>query len=119
MKKMLLLSAAILLGGCSRAVPVRDLALPPVSIIEGAVTRLDQGGFTLQDNSGSIFVKAELPEKKPLHLVPDEQVRVYGNLIGGRERIFDGYVIRKQNGEQIMVSRPQPHFGFILQTSFE
>jgi len=45
-------------------------------------------------------------------------VKVFGNLRGGDERVFDGYVIRKPSGEQIIVSEPGPHFGFVLQTRF-
>ena len=37
----------------------------------------------------------------------------------GKKKIFDGYVIKKSTGEQIIVSNPSPHFGFILQTSFK
>ena len=49
----------------------------------------------------------------------NEKVRVYGNLQGGQKRIFDGYVIRRSNGVQIIVNNPAPHFGFIIQTAFE
>ena len=48
-----------------------------------------------------------------------EKVRVYGNLQGGKKKIFDGYVIKKSTGEQIIVSNPSPHFGFIIQRSFK
>jgi hypothetical protein len=34
-------------------------------------------------------------------------------------KVFDGYVIRKTSGEQIIITNPSPHFGFILQTSFK
>ena len=110
---------ALMIGGCAGTTPIRNLALPPVSTIEGTVTRLDASGFTLTDNSGSIFVRAKLPDSKKLNLSPDEKVKVYGNLQGGQERIFDGYVIEKQTGEQIIVSDPSPHFGFIIQSSFK
>jgi hypothetical protein len=93
--------------------------LPPVSIIEGQVTQLAESGFTLKDDSGSIHVRAELPDNRKLDLFAGETVRVYGNLQGGPKRIFDGYVVRKSTGEQIIVSNPTPHFGFILQTSFK
>lgn len=46
-------------------------------------------------------------------------MKVYGNLQGGQERIFDGYVIKKSSGEQIIVSNPTPHFGFIIQSVFQ
>ena len=108
----------ILLNGCAGTTPIRDLALPPVSIIEGNITQLDQNGFTLTDNSGSIYVRAKLPDNRKLILSIDEKIKVYGNLQGGQERIFDGYVIKKSTGEQIIVSNLAPHFGFIIQTPF-
>ena len=49
----------------------------------------------------------------------DDTVKVHGNLHSGMEKIFDGYVIKKQSGEQIIISNPSPHIGFILQTSFK
>jgi hypothetical protein len=36
-----------------------------------------------------------------------------------QERMFDGYVIKKSTGEQIIISNPTPHFGFILQSAFK
>lgn len=114
-----LLAVVLMISGCAGTTPVKNLALPPVSTIEGAVTQLDENGFTLSDNSGSIFVKAKLPDNQKLNLSLDEKVNVYGNLQGGQEKIFDGYVIRKSTGEQIIVSNPTPHFGFIIQSSFK
>jgi len=112
-------TSALLLNGCAGTTPIKNLALPPVSIIEGQVTQLAESGFTLKDDSGSIHVRAELPDNRKLDLSAGEIVRVYGNLQGGPKRIFDGYVVRKSTGEQIIVSNPTPHFGFILQTSFK
>ena len=109
----------ILLNGCARTTPIKNLALPPVSTIEGNITKLDDSGFDLMDDSGSIYVRAELPENIKLKLSVGEKVKVYGNLQGGKKKIFDGYVIKKSTGEQIIVSNPNPHFGFILQTSFK
>jgi len=114
-----LLAVVLMISGCACTTPVKNLALPPVSTIEGTVTQLDENGFTLSDNSGSIFVRAKLPDNKKLNLSLDEKVSVYGNLQGGQEKIFDGYVIRKSTGEQIIVSNPTPHFGFIIQSSFK
>ena len=37
-----------ILTGCSVVTPVNDLALPPVSIIEGTVIQLDKNGFELR-----------------------------------------------------------------------
>ena len=87
----------LLLNGCAGTTLIKNLALPPVSIIEGNITQLDKSGFTLIDNSGSIYVKAELPDNKKLNISVDDKIKVYGNLQGGRERIFDGYVIKKIN----------------------
>jgi hypothetical protein len=106
-------------SGCAVTTPIKNLTLPPVSTIEGTVTRIDEGGFVLQDNTGSILVRARLADGKKLNLVADEKIKVYGNLQGGQDRIFDGYVIKKQTGEQIIVTLPTPHVGFILQTSFQ
>lgn len=115
----LLAVVVLMISGCASTTPVKNLALPPVSTIEGTVTQLDEKGFTLSDNSGSIFVKAKLPDNQKLNLSLDEKVNVYGNLQGGQEKIFDGYVIRKATGEQIIVCNPTPHFGFIIQSSFK
>jgi hypothetical protein len=119
MKKSLLLITLLLLNSCSRAVLIDEIALPPVSLLEGRVTRIDQGGFMLQDSSGSIFISAELPGQKPLNLSLNEQVKAYGTLRPGSARIFDSCVIKKQSGALIMISKPQPHFGFVIQTAFE
>ena len=110
---------AILLSGCAKTTLIKNLALPPVSTIEGNIIQLDNNGFDLMDDSGSIYVRAELPENIKLKLSIGEKVKVYGNLQGGKKKIFDGYVIKKSTGEQIIVSNPTPHFGFILQTSFK
>src|SRR4051812_31209552 len=114
-----LLAVLVLMnGGCAGTTPIKDLALPPVSTIEGTVTRIDVNGFTLTDGSGAIFVRSKLPDNKKLDLLPDEKVKVYGNLLAGQEKIFDGYVIRKPTGEQLVVSYPSPHLGFVIQSSF-
>ena len=107
------------LNGCTVTTPIKNLALPPVSTIEGHITQLDESGFTLMDNSGSIYVRAELPDDRKLNLSVDEKVKVYGNLQGGQGKIFDGYVIEKSTGEQIILSNPTPHFGFIIQSPFK
>lgn len=115
----LLAVVVLIISGCAGTTPIKNLALPPVSMIEGTVTRLDENGFTLTDDSGSILVRAQLPDYKKPNLSVDEKVKVYGNLRGGQEKIFDGYVIKKQTGEQIIVSNPSPHFGFVIQSSFQ
>jgi hypothetical protein len=109
----------LLLNACAGTTPIKNLALPPVSVIEGSITQIDQGGFTLEDNSGSIYVRAEVSDNTKINLSVDDKVRVYGNLQGGQERMFDGYVIRKSTGEQIIINNPTPHLGFIIQSSFE
>jgi hypothetical protein len=109
----------ILVSGCAGATPINQLGLPPVTTIEGTVTQLAERGFTLTDDSGSIFVKAALPDGQKLDVALNERVTAYGNLQGGPERIFDGYVIKKSTGEQIVVSNPTPHFGFVIQSSFQ
>ena len=88
----------LMTSGCAGTTPIKNLALPPVSTIEGIVTQLDVNGFTLADNSGSIVVRAKLPDNRKLNLSPDEKVKVYGNLQGGQDKIFDGYVIKKSDG---------------------
>lgn len=114
----LLALVVLILSGCASTTPIHNLALPPVSTIEGNITQLDEHGFTLTDNSGSIYVKAKLSNNKKLDISIDEKVKVYGNLQGGQEKIFDGYVIKKSTGEQIIVNNPSPHFGFIIQSAF-
>ena len=104
----------LLLNGCAGTTLIKNLALPPVSIIEGNITQLDKSGFTLIDNSGSIYVKAKLPDNKKLNISVDDKTKVYGNLQGGRKRIFDGYVIRKSTGEQMVINNPAPHSGFVI-----
>ena len=108
-----------LLNGCAGTTPIKNLALPPVSTIEGHITQLDESGFTLTDHSGSIYVRAELPGNRIPNLSVDEKIKVYGNLQGGQKKIFDAYVIKKSTGQQIIVNNPTPHFGFIIQSSFK
>ena len=114
----LLFSASTLLAACAGTTPISKLALPPVTTIEGTVTKLDPKGFTLKDETGAIQVRAEPATGQKLDVAPGEKLKVFGNLQGGPQRIFDGYVIRKASGEQIIVSEPSPHFGFVLQTRF-
>ena len=115
----LLAIVVLTVSACAGTTPIKNLALPPVSTIEGNVAKLDEGGFTLTDSSDSIYIKAKLPDNKKLNLSIEDKVTVYGNLQGGQEKIFDGYVIKKSSGEQIIVSNPTPHFGFIIQSAFK
>lgn len=110
---------AVLLNGCGTITPISQLALPPMTTIQGRVMRVNENGFYLKDKSASVFVQAKLMDNKALAITSGESVTVCGNLRGGEEKVFDGYVIKKAGGEQIMVSRPSPHFGFIIQTAFE
>ncbi len=114
----LLAAAALVLSACATTTPINNLVLPPVSTIEGAVTEIDENGFVLADDSGSIYVLARLPKKEKMNLSLREKIRVYGNLQGGEQRIFDGYVIRKATGEQIIINNPTPHMGIIIQGRF-
>jgi len=114
----LFVSVIVMMSGCASTTPINNLVLPPVSTIEGNITQLDENGFTLKDDSGAIHVRAKLPNNKKLDIAMGEKVKVYGNLEGGQEKIFDGYVIKKSTGEQIIVSNPTPHFGIIVQSSF-
>ena len=115
----LLTIVVLIVSGCAGTTPIKNLALPPVSTIEGNVAKLDVSGFTLVDSSGSIYVRAKLPDNKKLNLSIGDKVTVYGNLQSGQEKIFDGYVIKKSSGEQIIVSNPTPYLGFIIQSAFK
>lgn len=116
---ILFLAIALSISGCATTTPIKNLPLPPVTSIEGTVKRLDEKGFTLADDSGSIFVLAELPGNKRLDVVLNEKLKVYGNLQAGPARVFDGYVIQKPTGKQIIVTNPTPHFGCVIQSAFE
>ena len=115
----LLAMVVLMVSGCAGTTPIKNLSLPPGATIEGTITQLSESGFTLTDNSGSIFVRAKLSDNKKLNVSLDERVKVYGNLQGGEGKVFDGYVIKKPTGEQIIVSNPTPHCGFIIQSSFQ
>jgi hypothetical protein len=122
MKTIFLILGALFVlmnSSCAGPTPIKNVGLPPVTIIEGTITQINENGFILTDNSGSIFVRAKLPDNKKLDVSLNEKVKVYGNLQGGQEKIFDGYVIKKPTGEQIIVTNPTPHFGFIIQSRFE
>lgn len=122
MKKVFLAFGAlvvVMVSGCGGTTPIKNIGLPPVTTIEGTVTQLNENGFVLTDNSDSIFVRAKLPDDKKLDVSLHERVKVYGNLQGGQERVFDGYVVKKPTGEQIIVTNPTPHFGFVIQSRFK
>jgi hypothetical protein len=116
---LLAISMLITIIGCTGPTPIKDLVLPPYTIIEGTIIQIDDNGFALKDISGSIYVKAKLPEDKKLNFFVNEKVKVYGNLQGGPERMFDGYVIEKSSGEQIIITTPTPNSRFIFQNTLE
>lgn len=109
----------LIMAGCASTTPINNLGLPPVSTIEGKVTQLDANGFILADESGSIHVKAQSADNKKPDVSLGEKLKVYGNLQGGPEKVFDGYVIEKTTGQQIIITNPTPHFGFIIQSAFK
>jgi len=82
----LLTFVVLMMSGCASTTPINNLALPPVSTIDGNITQLDESGFTLSDNSGSIHVRAKLSDNKKLDISMGEKVKVYGNLQGGQEK---------------------------------
>jgi uncharacterized protein YdeI (BOF family) len=75
----LLAMVVLMISGCAVTTPIKNFALPPVRTIEGNITHLDESGFTLTDSSGSIYVRAKLPDNKKLNISIDEKVKVYGN----------------------------------------
>lgn len=98
-------AVGVLLSGCSDRVAINDLRLPPVRIVGGSVSAVDVNGFTLQDASGSIHVKAELPNNVKLNLSRGEKIEVVGNLEGGSPlKQFDAYIITRGNGEKLVHS---------------
>lgn len=115
----LLALVVLSVGGCVGPTAIKNVVLPPVTMIQGTISNLDEHGFTLTDSSGSILVRAKFPDNQKRNLTAHEQVSVYGNLQGGQDRVFDGYVITKATQEQIVVSNPSPHFGFIIQSAFK
>lgn len=115
----LLVWLVLVTSGCASTTRINDLALPPATTIEGNITQLEESGFILTDTSDSIQVRAKLPDNKKPDISIGEKVKVYGNLQGGQGKVFDGYVIKKSTGEQIIVSNPSPHFGCIIQSSFK
>lgn len=117
-KKMLMLWV-LSLSACAHITPVNQLVLPPCSVIEGQISQITDDGFMLKDASGIIQVHT-LPSQGLTHkLKPGERVRVYGNLSGSLKKTFDAYVIRKPNDERIMVNKPAPHIGLVIQTAFD
>jgi hypothetical protein len=113
------MAALVLLAACASPTPVSRLALPPVTLIQGQLSALDAQGFVLTDASGAIAVAAVVPKDKQGLLRSGQTVKVYGNLRSGAARVFDGYVVQTLSGENIIITAPSPHLGFILQTRFE
>jgi uncharacterized lipoprotein YajG len=115
----IVLAALALLTACASPTPVNRLALPPVTLIQGQLSALDAQGFVLTDASGAIAVAAAVPKNKQGLLSSGQTVKVYGNLRSGAVKVFDGYVVQIPSGENIIITAPSPHLGFILQTRFE
>ena len=83
MKTIFLILGALFVlmnSSCAGPTPIKNVGLPPVTIIEGTITQINENGFILTDNSGSIFVRAKLPDNKKLDVSLNEKVKVYGNL---------------------------------------
>jgi hypothetical protein len=120
LRKILLpLVAGAALSACADVTPINTLALPPVSVIEARIISTNAPGFIIQDATGSIYVKATLPNGTAPAVFSGQQVKVYGNLEGGQQqRIFDAYVIQPKDGRQIIVTRPTPHIGFVVVSDF-
>lgn len=113
------MTALALLAACASPTPVNRLSLPPVTLIQGQLSALDAQGFVLTDASGAIAVAAVVPPDKQGLLSAGQTVKVYGNLRSGAAKVFDGYVVQTERGQNIIITAPSPHLGFILQTRFE
>lgn len=113
------MTALALLAACASPTPVNRLSLPPVTLIQGQLSALDAQGFVLTDASGAIAVAAVVPPDKQGLLSAGQTVKVYGNLRSGAAKVFDGYVVQSERGQNIIITAPSPHLGFILQTRFE
>lgn len=107
------------LVGCSATTPIKNLTLPSVTTIEGQLVSQNEKGFLLKDASASIQVKANLSLGQKNQLLPGEKLKVYGNLISGKDKVFDAYVIDKANGKRFILQNPSPHFGLVIQSSFK
>ncbi len=51
----LLVVVVIMINGGAGTTLIKNLVLPPVTTIERTVAHLEENGFTLADDSGSIF----------------------------------------------------------------
>jgi hypothetical protein len=110
---------ALLFTGCTNTTAVKQLSLPPVTTIAGFVNQLDEDGFVLADDSGTIYVHAKPQNNEMPSITVGEKLKVYGNLRGGQAVIFDAYVITRASGKQMMLDLPSPHIGCVIQTRFE
>lgn len=113
MKNYGLLLLPLALAACDNAVKIADLALPPVVMVEGEVTRLGNGDFVLKDDSGSIAV--EVDEATPHSLKMGEHVKVLGNLDPDDVKEFNASRLIRADGTMIDFTPLQPHYGIILQ----
>jgi len=111
--------SALIFTGCTSTTPVKQLALPPVTTITGVVNQLDEDGFVLADESGTIYVYAKPQGNESTDIAIGENIKVYGNLRGGQTGLFDAYVIKRASGKQMILALPSPHIGCVIQTRFE
>jgi hypothetical protein len=116
---ILMTGSTLLLTGCTSTTPVKQLSLPPVTTIAGVVNLLDDDGFVLADDSGTIYVRAKPQNNEQPSITVGEKLKIYGNLRGGQADIFDAYVITRASGKQMMLALPSPHIGCVIQTRFE
>jgi len=109
--------------GCSSTTPIANITLPPVTKIEGKIVEVMPDGLKIEDESGTIFVALNMEGQTvpydQSNWTDNESISIYGNLVSGESRIFDGYVVDKATGERIIFTHPTPHVGIVIQSSFE
>ena len=57
-------AVVMLVSGCAGTTSIKNLVLPPVTAIEGTITKINDRGFTLEDSTGEIMVSAKLEDNK-------------------------------------------------------
>ncbi len=95
-----------ILYGCGNIRPINELSLPPVSVIEGTVSDIRANGFTLTDYSGHIAVRLRTDQGMLPSIINGEYLTLYGNLLSGSNRLFDTYVLERENGQRIIFTSP-------------
>lgn len=104
----------VVLTGCSAITPLDQLSLPPSRFIQGHVGKMDQGFFWLKHDQISIRVRCKACHKRGIS--SGERISVEGNLMAGKEKTFDAYVITNASGEQIVIQSPAAHLGFVIRS---